>query len=166
MDSPSRLSHSVASGSLSRLLALALDRKAVPDEHELAELFEDVLNQPCAFATDMLPPENLEQIRRFCQAQGVLSFRSLRDLLCSQRPPIELLYMLKEFAKACRVSPSGELPDAVTAALYFLTAALAKKHYGSLQPEFSSISDADLSSGIDWFRDQPWIDPALKRLLD
>jgi len=166
MTSPGWPGHPLKSGSLSRLFSLTLEQGGPVSEHELAELFEDVLKHPCAFAVDMLPPEKVEQIRRFCEAEGVLSFQSLRSLLCCSRPPIELLYLLKEFAKACRMSPGGDLPDAVASALYFLTTGLAKKHYGELQREFSSISDADLRSGIDWFRAQPWIDPALKQLLD
>jgi predicted transcriptional regulator len=77
-------------------------------------------------------------------------------------PPIELLSLTKEFAKANMDHPDSSLPKEVAAVLYYasISAALARRG-----ERISQLNDAELERGLRWAKDQPWVDKQIQHLL-
>ncbi len=90
------------------------------------------------------------------------SLETFRDLLMHPLPPIALLELTKQFAKACRHHPEGSLPGEIATVLYFLSISVAFVRYGQ---RITSMDDHTLRYSIDWTLKQPWLDSASKTIL-
>jgi hypothetical protein len=88
--------------------------------------------------------------------------RSFADLLHHPRPPLALLTMTKEFAKANRSHPDRPLPEPVAALLYFASILVARLRRGR---RITDLGDAALCRGLRWGVGQPWVDAAVRRLF-
>ena len=64
------------------------------------------------------------RLRLAAESQGLL-LKSFGDLLHHPNPPLELLRLTKDFAKACRLSRSGPLPREIATLLYFASIIVA-----------------------------------------
>ena len=88
--------------------------------------------------------------------------RSFADLLRHQSPHLELLELVKDFAKANADHPENGLPKEIAAVLYYACIAAALLR---LKARISKLSDADLRRGLRWAAEQPWLDEETKQLL-
>lgn len=88
---------------------------------------------------------------------------TFRELLSQPNPPIELLRRAKDFAKIRRNQPELGLPVEIATAIYFAAIAAALVHLGT---RISELSDPHLVDGFDWCRKRPWMDGALRSLMD
>ncbi len=84
------------------------------------------------------------------------------DLLRHPAPPVALLDLVKEFAKASRRAGRGHLPAEVATLLYYLAIAVALCRCGCC---LTRLDDAALREGFRWARAQPWVDDATRELL-
>jgi len=91
-----------------------------------------------------------------------LLLKSFSDLFHHPSPPIELLKLTKEFAKANMDHPESGLPTDIVSVLYYTSIAAALVR---LDTRISQLKDADLRRGLLWAKDQAWIDEETKALL-
>jgi hypothetical protein len=85
------------------------------------------------------------------------------ELLHHSDPPLELLDIVKKYAKACRDHVPSALPPDVATVLYFLsTAAALVRHQTSL----SGLTHTRLRDGLDWVRRRTWVGTVEKRIVE
>jgi hypothetical protein len=101
----------------------------------------------------VMPEAGLEELR------GVHSFD---DLFHSSAPPLRLLQMTKEFAKAHLSHPDTTLVKEVASVLYYASIALALTRH---RTRITQLGDTELSQGLEWCLGQPWMEPELRRVL-
>jgi hypothetical protein len=87
--------------------------------------------------------------------------KSYSDLFRHSLPPLDLLVIVKEYAKAASVTSDGPLPPEVARVLYFTCLAAAWVRHRAC---ISSLTAAELRAGFDWVLDRPWADPIIKDL--
>jgi hypothetical protein len=85
------------------------------------------------------------------------------DLLRHPSPPLRLLELTKEFAKARRSHPRSPLPDEIATVLYFLSIAAAMTRCGT---RITRMDDHSLEYGLKWALKQPWLDDSSRGLLE
>jgi hypothetical protein len=85
------------------------------------------------------------------------------QLLLAEKPDGDVLQRVQRFAKACKSHPAGVLPQEVAAVLYF---AAITKSVLALGQRRSSLSDADLLSGVRWSLGRPWLTGEIRQLLE
>ena len=95
------------------------------------------------------------------EASGLL-LKSFQDLFQHPQPPVELLQLVKDFAKICRAHPQGLLPHEVATVLYYLSIAAGIVR---LQQRISTLPDERLQRGFDWAMAQGWVDAPARELL-
>jgi hypothetical protein len=88
--------------------------------------------------------------------------KSFSDLFHHPAPPIELLELVKNFAKANLDHPESGLPGEIASALYYISIASALIH---LDSRISQLPDSDLRRGLRWTEEQAWLDEKTKGLL-
>ena len=105
---------------------------------------------------------NTEEAAFSFPPQG-LTLKSFGDLLAHPHPPVELLKVTKDFAKACRLSPRGALPKEIATVLYFASIAAAMVR---CRRRITGLSDADLADGLRWTLARPWLDAPTRSLIE
>jgi hypothetical protein len=93
------------------------------------------------------------------QQPGKLTFGELFHLA---KPSVELLNLVKQFAKASRVREETVLPAEIATVIYLASIVVARLRYGK---RISEQSDEALSYGIQWVIDQPWVDETTRQLF-
>lgn len=128
---------------------------------ELRAVVEFLLSAPIVFQLGGLEASREARLREACEAEGSRLW-TLRDLLQHPEPPLELLRMAKDYAKAGADHPVSPLPEEAALALYYasIAAALVRRNFS-----ISRLSDDELYHGFDWAAQQPWLDEASRRLL-
>ena len=102
------------------------------------------------------------KVRNLAESQG-LTLKSFGNLLAHPHPPVELLKVTKDFAKACRLSPRGALPKEIATVLYFASIAAAMVR---CRRRITGLSDAGLADGLRWILARPWLDAPTRTLLE
>ena len=104
---------------------------------------------------------NAARLKMLAEAQNLL-LRSFSDLLLHATPPVELLRLAKDFAKANMDHPDGSLPKEVAAVLYYASISAA---FLRLDERITQLKDADLERGLRWAKDQAWVNNQIQQLL-
>jgi hypothetical protein len=148
--------------SLAAFLAAGAERARLWRPEELGAIFRHQMSAPILMDLGGFDPATAGRLKTLGAAQGLL-LNSFLDLFLHPVPPIEMLSLTKEFAKANMDHPDSTLPNEVASVLYYasIAAALAR-----LDRRISQLADAELKRGFSWAGGQPWIDPQIKRLLD
>lgn len=146
---------------LDRLMefGLAAGKACRPDE--LRAVWQHHLGSPLQFDLGNLDAPASRRLRVLGEAEGLL-LRSLRDVLQHPHPPMELLQLTKDFAKAHEKSPRSPLPPEVARLLYLAAIAAAWARCGR---RITSLDDAQLARAFDWALDQSWADRATRKLI-
>ncbi len=84
------------------------------------------------------------------------------ELLDHAAPPVDLLVLVKEFAKVAPTHPENPIPRDVAAVIYFAAIEVARRRCGR---RISSLSDASLADSRRWALAQPWIDVRARLFL-
>ena len=92
-----------------------------------------------------------------------LTLKSFGDLLAHPNPPVELLKVTKDFAKACRLSSHGSMPCEVASVLYFASIAAALVR---CRRRITGLSNDALSDGFRWTLARPWLDEPTRALTE
>ena len=95
-------------------------------------------------------------------AAGGLLLKSFGDLLQHPHPPLALLKMMKDFAKACRVSPDSPLPREISSVIYFasIVAAMTRR-----SRRITKLGDDALREAVRWALAQPWLEGITRGLF-
>ena len=101
------------------------------------------------------------KVRNLAESQG-LTLKSFGDLLAHPHPPVELLKMTKDFAKACRLSPRGPLPREIASVLYFASIAAALVR---CRLRITGLGNDDLEDGLRWVLARSWVDAPTRTLI-
>ncbi len=88
---------------------------------------------------------------------------TFRDLFEHSAPPLELLEIVKAFAKDCRAKPHGPLPPEVALVLYYGCIAAALLRHGR---NITQLDAASLLDGIRWALSCPWLDNSTRKLFE
>ena len=146
---------------LAALLATGEESSRLWRADELAAIFKHQVSAPMLVDLGGFGPRTASQLKLIGDAQGLL-LKSFSDLIHHSAPPVELLELVKNFAKANLDHPESGLPPEIASALYYLTIASALVH---LDARISRLSDADLHRGLAWARAQEWLDEKNTGLL-
>ena len=146
---------------LATLLATGEERARLWRPDELAAIFRHQMSAPVLVDLGTFDPRSATRLRALSEAQGLL-LRSFTDLFHHPAPPVELLELVKDFAKANLDHPESGLPGEIAAALYYTSIAAALVR---LNARISQLPDADLKRGLRWTLEQAWLDEKTKELL-
>ena len=135
------------------------DRTWEPDEYRA--ITEHLLRSPVQFDLAGLDPSLSGKLARLSEAEGLL-LKSFGDLLRHSHPPLELLKLTKEWAKANRESSASSLPPEVASVLYYACIVAALTRLGK---RITSLNDSQLRGGLAWVTKQPWIGEDLQSLF-
>lgn len=149
-------------GKVAELLGMGGVPARVWRPQEIAAVFKHQMSAPVAVDLDTLPSKLQEQLRFLSDAGGLL-LKSFRDLFQHPSPPVELLVLVKDFAKMNLNQSASLLPNEVAAAVYYLSIAAALVR---LNRRISALKDDELSTGFRLVLAQDWLDEPSRQLLD
>jgi len=153
--------HNSRANKLAALLATGEERARLWRPDELAAIFRHQISTPMLVDLGGFDPGSAARLKLDAEAQGLL-LKSFADLLQHPAPPVELLELVKNFAKANLDQPESGLPAEIASTLYYLciAAALVRR-----DARISQLPDADLRRGLSWSREQAWLDEPARKLL-
>jgi len=146
---------------LASLLATGEEGARLWRPEELAAIFRHQMSAPMLVDLGALDARTAARVKTLSAAQNLL-LKSFADLFHHPTPLIELLELVKNFAKSNLDHPESGLPGEIAAALYYtsIAAALAR-----LDARISQLPDAELRRGLKWSLAQPWLDEKTRGLL-
>jgi hypothetical protein len=141
---------------------LAPDAERIWRDEELGAILRHQLTAP--LQVDLI---NLERglalkVRTLAESQG-LTLKSFGDLLAHPNPPVELLKITKDFAKACRLSPNSPLPHDIATVLYFASIAAAMVR---CRRRITGLTNDALADGLQWVLTRIWLDAPTRALIE
>ena len=147
--------------SLARLVDQASPQQRLWRAEELDAILRHQLSAPVYFDMKNLDQGLARRVEALCKGQGLL-LRSFRDLLQHPNPPIELLEITKDFAKALAIQPHSPVPHEIAMMLYFaaITAAMVR-----CQRRITALGNQELRDNLEWLDGQPWVDAETRHLL-
>jgi len=151
--------------SLTQMLSLDAGDEKLWSLEELGAILEHQLSAPLECDLGRLDSGLARRPRKVNSAahpEGTRPLKSFRDLLSHPSPPLRLLELTKQFAKACRNNPHGPLPDEIATVLYFLSIAVAMTRCGQ---RITKMDDRSLEFSLNWALRQPWLDEATRGIL-
>jgi hypothetical protein len=128
---------------------------------ELGAVFRHQMAAPVSVDLGCLDVGISGKLKTLTDASGLL-LKSFRDLFQHPAPPVELLRLVKEFAKFNRDQPESLLPPEIASVLYYLSIAAALARW---EERISALSDDELQRGFAWAMSQNWIDEPARELL-
>jgi len=127
---------------------------------ELRDMLRHQMAAPLHLSLGTLSGEVAHQLRLIDPPLDRLI--TLGQLLHHPEPPVELLKLVKRFAKMCRNDPENPLPSEIVMLLYYASIAIA---WQRRRERISDLSPAALRRGLGWLVAQPWIAEETKLLL-
>lgn len=88
------------------------------------------------------------------EAKGLV-LKSFGDLLRHPRPPVALLKLMKDFAKACRIGRGSHLPREIATVIYFASIIVSMTRCSR---RITRLDDGALRDAVGWALDQPWLE--------
>jgi hypothetical protein len=119
------------------------------------------LAAPLHLSLGALSAEVSHQIRQIRPALNPLL--SLDQLLRHEQPPLELLKLVKRFAKICMGDQENPLPSEIVMVLYYASIAAALVRLGK---PITRLPVESLRHGMSWLLDQRWLTQELRNLLN
>jgi hypothetical protein len=147
---------------LATLLDLAPDAERLWRDEELGAILRHQLTAPMQVDLINLERGLAVKVRNLAEAQG-LTLKSFGDLLAHPNPPVELLQITKDFAKACRLSPHSSLPREIASVLYFASIAAALVR---CRRRITGLPNDALADGLNWVLARPWLDAPTRNLIE
>ena len=145
--------------SLAKMIDLGPAPQGLWEPEELGTILEHQLAAPLEFEVIGVDQAQLRKLR--IESKTPAEMETFGDLLRHPQPPVALLKLTKQFAKASQSTHDGTLPDEVATVLYLLSivAALRCRHL------MTSLGRQALLERIEWALSQPWLDEWTHRLL-
>ncbi|MCH8922342.1 MAG: hypothetical protein IIA67_04230 [Planctomycetes bacterium] len=148
--------------SLAELFWLPEDERATWSEQELRQVFAHQLAAPLVVDMRELSPELPETIESI-SSSAALRLETFGDVLRHEAAPVQLLRLIKRFAKTFGADDGGPLPRPVSAALYLASIAAALVHR---QMRITEADDAALAKKFRWAKSLIWLDEPTRSLFD
>lgn len=147
---------------LATLFEMSPDAERLWRDEELGAILRHQLTAP--MQVDLI---NLERglalkVRSLADSLG-LTLKSFGDLLAHPNPPVELLKVTKDFAKACRLSPHSPMPHEIASVLYFASIAAALVR---CRRRITGLKDDALAEGLRWVLSRTWLDAPTRSLAE
>jgi RNA polymerase sigma-70 factor (ECF subfamily) len=142
-----------------RLLAQLMNLPATPAEP--GALLRHLLAAPVPLDLSALGADTAGKVRAWADSQGLL-LKSFGDLFAHPHPLVDLLELVKDFAKEHRTDAESPLPREVATVLYYTSIAVALTRCGQ---RITRHDDATLRQGFQWGIDQPWVDETVRGML-
>ena len=146
---------------LAALMASGAESGRLWRADELAAIFKHQMAAPIVVDLGGFDQRTAARLRVLSEAQGLV-LKSFTDLFHHPAPPVELLELVKDFAKANLDHPESGLPGEIAATLYYTSIATALVR---LDTRISQLSESDLRQGLRWAREQTWLDEKTRALL-
>jgi hypothetical protein len=127
---------------------------------ELGEILRHQLAAPLEFEIIGVGPELVARLR--AEEAADPEIQTFGDLFEHAHPPVEMLEVAKEFAKASRAHADGPLPDEVAVVLHLLSIVVALKKCAK---RITRLDEEGLRFGVRWALAQPWLDESTRKLL-
>ncbi len=153
--------HKTCPQDLGRLMAPDCGQERLWQPEELEAIFRHQMSAPVQFDLAGIEPGLAAKLSSLTSAEGLL-LRSFADLFAHPHPPVELLRMTKDFAKAAIECPDSPLPAEIGRFLYFGSIILARVRCGE---RVSELDDTAICQGLDWVLAQAWIDESTKGIF-
>ena len=161
MNAPKRDSSKSEPSSLARMMALDTSTKHDWHRTELGSILRHQLNAPLGFDLGNFAPESRATLDALCQP-GSIQLETFGDLLRHPHPPIGVLKLMKEFAKANRDKPDSSFPTEIATVIYFAAIVVALTRCGQ---RITGLDDDALRRGVAWVVAQPWVDESTRSLF-
>jgi hypothetical protein len=129
---------------------------------ELGAILQHQLDAEVAFDLSRLGQVRVQEVERALASIQGSPIRTFRELFEHPSPPIELVDLSRRFAKACRSSRDGPLPNEIATVLYFASIVVAMITCGR---RISKLDDEAIGYALDWALDQPWLDESIRGLI-
>jgi len=139
-----------------KFLQIECQRTSRPEE--FGEILRHQLSAPLRIDLEHAGPAVPHLVKALAQAE-LLKIQSFADLLRHPHPPIDLLKLIKDYAKCNRDHPDSHLPGEVAAVIYYLSIVAAWLRCGQ---KITRLSDQDLQEGVDWVLNLSWVDEETK----
>ena len=146
---------------LAALLEASAEGARLWRPEELGAIFRHQMAAPVLVDLGGFDPGMAARLKKLSEAQSLL-LKSFADLFHHPAPPLELLELTKDFAKANMDHAQSSLPGEVAAALYYTSIAAALVR---LDTRITRLPDADLRRGLLWTSEQAWLDAETRQLL-
>ena len=147
---------------LARMMALVKEDQGLWKAEELGPILQHQLAAAVQLDLGRLDRLSAERLEALC-SQATPPIETFRDLLHHPRPPVELLEMTKNFARACHGGAESLLPNEVATVLYISSIVAAKLQ---CQRRITKLDSQGLKHMLDWALDQPWLDESTRGLLE
>src|SRR5437660_535407 len=115
-------------------------------QRDMADLLAHQLRAPLLFDLGRLGSSNEEMVSELSQCGGP-RLSNFADLFKHPTPPLELIKLTKNFAKACDTAPEGQLPTEIATILYYASILVARLRHGCWITE---LKMRDIRRGIKW----------------
>ena len=159
---PENLTSSNDRSEFAPLLTRELGRAGDWSESDISDIFHHQMKVPLSVELSNLDPECSARLRAYADDRSLV-IKSLSDLLTHPTPPVELLQMIKDFAKANRTQTEEGLPGPVASSIYYLAIASA---WVALGRRITTMADEGVVKGLRWTAKRPWIGPAYLGILE
>jgi hypothetical protein len=126
---------------------------------ELAAVLRHQLSAPVDFEPH---GGSREPHRGHARTKPGIAVANFQELFHHPNPPVELLLLTKEFAKASRVQLESLLPQEVATVLYYASIVVARTRLGK---RISGLDDKTTRKGVEWVVAQPWVDERTRGLF-
>jgi hypothetical protein len=127
---------------------------------ELAAILRHELQAPLALALGAYAAEADNMIRQLSDTNPPPE--SLESVLLQPRPSVEILNVVKKFAKSSSLEGVEDgMPREIALLLYFLSIALARAR---CQTRLSELPDEAVMNGLQWMLGQNWVADSIRSL--
>lgn len=149
----------------SRMLEVFLDpdfeQRRIWHPQELGAMLEHQWKAMLKADLGGVSPQQARILRELCDAQG-LSLKSYGDIFTHRLPPVELLELIKDYAKRNMARPDKELPEGIASLLYVLSVVVARVRCGK---RITSQGDEAVRKNIEAVLAQSWVTPPVAEIL-
>jgi hypothetical protein len=122
-------------------------------EEELAAILQYQLSRPLEQDLGPLPAPLRQQLGKVEPGLAPVN-DTFGFWLHHAHPPVELLRLIKQYAKSCHKNPLSGIPPKVALALYYLSLAAALVR---CKTRITSLSNEELKVGFDQLSKSPWL---------
>jgi hypothetical protein len=88
--------------------------------------------------------------------------RTFGEVLWAQRPALELLTLIKDYAKGKRADVASGVPGEVASVLYYASIVAARVRGGT---SLTTLDEQTLADGVNWALAQIWVDQHTRELF-
>jgi hypothetical protein len=146
---------------MAQLFECGTDESRDWQPEELREILRQLWSEPLQFD---LHPSSREAAKTLGSPtpMGRSVVETYGDLLRHAAPPLEILRLVKSFAKASYEHPDSPMPRPIALLLYFLSITLALVRCDC---RITCLDDCVLRRGLRWYASQRWVDETVRNLF-